>query len=231
MPSSKFAAWLRVTPPPTTLAESSAIYKHLKSQGRGRASVFIRAKADANASDKEKAKNANIATYYTVFSHQPPNSPTIFDVPVYHNLPAPRDQDPFNIRGLQDRKPFPPPKTFACWLETAGEDDSYGEQIKRDNPYHGSFKVAPQDWLQDVYGETGAPPGVKQGLGLVLKENDVAREAEAAAEAEHQNAVGKSGQNRKLKMNSLMNPWYEAMGVDKSQMSQKTNNDAAAKLK
>lgn len=221
MSSGKFAAWLRVTPSPTTLAESSAVFKHLKTQGQGRVTIFIRAKAKEKAGrrdgSKESDEHENTAAYYTVFSRAPSTQrmTTTFEVPVYHDLSSPRDQDPFNIRGLQDRKPNPPPKTFSCRLENVSENGTYEEQIKQDNPYHGSFKVAYTDWLQEVYGETGAPPGVKQGLGLVLNEEDAALEAEAAAERDQRKEGDKPRRERKLRMNSLMDTWYEAMGVER----------------
>ncbi|KAK5093690.1 hypothetical protein LTR70_005689 [Exophiala xenobiotica] len=220
MSSSKFAAWLRVTPPPTSLAESSAIFKHLKTQGQGRVTTFIRAKAKEKAGQRDGDKNndhlENTAAYYTVFSRPPSiqRMTTTFEVPVYHNLPSPRDQDPFNIRGLQDRKPYPPSKTFSCRLENVGENDTYGEQIKQDNQYHGSFKVAYTDWLQEVYGETGAPPGVKQGLGQVLSEEEAVLEAQAAAERDQRTPSERPRRERKLKMNSLIDTWHEAMGIE-----------------
>lgn len=152
-------------------------------------------------------------------------------MPVYHKLPNPRDLDPFNIRGLQDRKPFPEPKTFTCRLENIPEDEAraYGEQIKKDNPYHGSFKVAYQDWLQDVYGETGAPPGVKQGLGLVLSDDEAVREAGAAVQRDQKLVRSdRPVTERKIRMDSLMDAWYEAMGVEKPQKGQKSGSVARA---
>ena len=262
MSSSKFAAWLRVTPPPTTLAESSAVLKHLKTHGQGRVTTFIRAKArptekkgpaapaklkDAiKEPDKTRAarvdkiledvteatrgvedelqdgkraedEDTSSALFYTVFSRSSPlqQSSVPFEVPVYHNLRSFRDQDPFNIRGLQDRKPYPAPKTFTCHLEAADENDAYSETIKRDNPYHGSFKVAYTDWLQEVYGETGAPAGIRQGLGHVLDEEMAAREAEAAAERDKRGEHERPQRERKLKMNSLMDTWYEGKGSER----------------
>jgi len=96
--SSKFAAWLHVTPSPTTIAESSAIYKGLKSQGR--VSAFIR--ATRNDARVDATNSGGSATYYTTFAHEPPRLKWKFEVPVYHDVPDPKEEDPYNIRGLQD---------------------------------------------------------------------------------------------------------------------------------
>lgn len=158
MSTSRFAVWLRVTPSPLTIAESSAIFKSLKSQGR--VTHFVKYARPSQLNDGS-------TTYYVALSHEPPSLKTSFEVPVYHNLLSPHDLDPFRIRGLQDRKPFPPPKTFSCRIEhlQTHEGDA-GYEVRTANPYHGSFKVQKHDWLQSIYAETGAPPGVKEGLGL-----------------------------------------------------------------
>lgn len=260
MPAGRFAAWLRVTPPPTTLAESSAIYKHLKTQGPGLVTTFIKAnakigatgKADAVADSRPNDANGSptvprdrdgdivkyastngagtdletdTASYYAVFTHSQALSSGPFSVPVYHNLPSPRDLDPFNIRGLQDRHPYPAPKTFTCHLSPAGQNDTYGEQIKQDNQYHGSFKVAYTDWLQDVYHETGAPAGVKEGLGLALSEEEAAKEAERVAERRRNDPDPRSNprKERKIKMNSLMDAWFEAIRKENSKKKKTTS--------
>ena len=227
MPTPKFAAWLRVAPAPTTISESSAILKHLKTQGygqgqsqaqrqaQGRVKTFIRAKAGHPYEDKDNTTSTS-ATYFTTFTHRP--TPQIFSVPVHHNHLSPHALDPFNIRGLKDRKPHPQPTTFTCTLEPASSHDAstYAAQIKKENPYHGSFTVAFSDWLQDVYGETGAPPGVKQALGVKLSETE-------AAEERGERRIGHGGleTNSKLRMNSLMRTWKEAVDdetEDKAQL-------------
>ena len=223
MPTPKFAAWLRVVPPPTTISESSAILKHLKTQGhsqgqsqgnrqaQGRVKTFIRAKTGHPYKDKDKtSSSSDSATYYTTFTYRP--TPQTFSVPVHHNHTLPHTLDPFNIRGLKDRKPHPQPTTFTCTLEPASSHDAstYAAQIKKENPYHGSFRVAFSDWLQDVYGETGAPPGAKQALGVQLSESEAADERK-----ERDMGHGGLGTNNKLKMNSLMRTWREAVGMEK----------------
>ena len=223
MSTTKFATWLRVTPPPTTLAESSAIFNSLKSQGR--VTHFIKHARPKHHTEKS-------TTYYTVFSREPPSLKPVFEVPVYHNLPSPRDLDPFNIRGLQDRKPLPAPKTFICRIEALQDNEkTVGDEIKKANPYYGSFKVQEQDWLQTVYAETGAPPGVKEGLGLPDERTDeeiAAAKAKETAEAfsKARNAKERRMVKRKerrpstpdaMKLDSLMDAWYEGLGLEKSQ--------------
>lgn len=161
MSSSKLAALLRVIPKPTTLAESSAIFKTLKTKAK--LSSFLR----FPTLDKESS-----ACFYIAFSRQSPDydASKPLEVPVYHNQLDPRDEDPFNIRGLQDRKPSPKPLTFRCSVEalTERESEDIKAQIQKDNKFHGSFITARKekdDWLQMVVRETGAPNVIVRGLG------------------------------------------------------------------
>ncbi|KAJ9653081.1 hypothetical protein H2198_007695 [Neophaeococcomyces mojaviensis] len=202
--SSKFRAWLHVTPCPRTLAESSAIFKHLKSQGR--VSAFIRATQTATGS--ESPSNGGSTTYYTIFSHEPPHLRTSYNVPVYHDVSNPRDEDPYNIRGLQDRKPFPPPRIFTCTLESVDQNTALlDEKICLNNPYHGPFRVEKNDWFQEVLGEIGAPAGLQQGLGIV-------GEGTTAEDIHGERAKRKTGRQRRIRMDSLMEPWHEAVGLE-----------------
>ena len=172
--STRFATFLRVTPIPKTIAESSAIFKHLKT--RGRVLSFIRA--------PHREQDGCSASYYAVFSGNHPvniEQNSSFDVPVYHNLPKPRDEDPFNIRGLQSRKPFPQAVTFKCTIEgvEGRERATVDESIKKENPFHGHFKTlkADQDWLQEVLQETGTPFAIVKALGHRVDEKVWRKEA------------------------------------------------------
>lgn len=215
--SSKFAVWLRVKPPPATLAESRAIFKHI--QARGRVTAFTKTPRHEHDDDSKTA------SYYTVFAHEPPSLRVKlqFDVPVYHDLPSLRDEDPFNIRGLQDRKPWPSPVNFTCTFERLNQNEVHAveKQLSTDNPFHGSFKVkrAEDDWLQEVMSETGASPGIVKGLGQMEEYTTSGLEGDRDQldknkNFENANSVGTvqlSGSNkkrqarkRKLRMDSLI---------------------------
>lgn len=161
--SAKFAAWLRVTPSPVTLAESGAIYQALRAQGR--INTFIKRNGTG---DRIGGQQSPSSTYYAVFSREPPSLRMTFDVPVYHSLSSARDEDPFNIRGLQDRKPMPTPKTFKCTLERAQPDEVklQEENIRKHNPLYGPFKVEKNSWLRDVLVNSGATPAIANGCSI-----------------------------------------------------------------
>lgn len=165
MSSIQLAALLRVRPKPKTLAESSAIFKRLKTKAR--ISSFLR----FPASDTKTS-----TCFYLAFSRQSTDfdASKPLEVLVYHNQLDPRDEDPFNIRGLQDRKPLPKPATFHCSVEalTEREAEDIRRQIQRQNPFHGSFtteRKEKDDWLQMVMRETGAPNVIVRGLGQTIK--------------------------------------------------------------
>lgn len=212
--SGRFAAWLRVAPSPSTLAESSAIFRHLKSKGR--VTAFTKDPRDDN-------KDASTALYFTTFAHEPlglrPDSR--FDVQVYHNEINLRDQDPFDIRGLQSRKPLPEPMTFSCHVERMNEAQQRAVEntIKSKNRYHGHFKVQKrhEDWLQEAVSETGAPAAIAKALGQLVgdtKLSDTSQSEEnkqsdghAANLKEVSKNHGKSSlraNKRRLRMDSLI---------------------------
>lgn len=209
--STKFAAWLRVFPAPTTLAESSAIYQALSKQGR--ISTFIKSE-NAGRGQKED-HHGSTSTFYAVFPHEPPTLRMAFEVPVYHNLPSARDEDPFNIRGFQNRKPMPPPRTFVCVIERASREEakSQEEAMKRRNPYHGHFNVEKDSWLQDVLVETNAPPGVPKGCAMRIVDDTSIVSPESAGVKSQPEEREKP---QKINMGSLLEMWKEATSSDKN---------------
>lgn len=162
MLSNSIATLVRVTPSPTTLAESSAVFRKLKDYGQVRS--FIKAPA--------YLKHAGSSLYYAVIANTSPtlHSSLKFNVPVYHDLRDPKDEDPFNIRGLQDRKPYPEPVTFVCTLEQIDDQDRRKQienALKVQNPYTEEFRTAQEkdDDLQSVLRDTKAPLPAIRGLG------------------------------------------------------------------
>lgn len=213
--SAKFAAWLHVTPAPTTLAESSAVYQVLRKHGR--ISAFIR--SEYSRREKEKG-NTSSATFYTVFPHEPPNLEKSFRVPVYHNLPNARDEDPFNIRGLQTRKPMPEPKTFTCTVEAMAQSTArFEDQAMIDeSPYHGQFRVQKNDWLRDALFETNAPPGIPKGCANRVIENEKSIDA---ADTTGGSQPERPARRRKINMRSLMEMWKEASELQRQKEESK----------
>lgn len=166
MSNTKLAALLRVTPRPATLAESSAIFKSLKTKAR--LSGFLR----WPSLDKEDS-----ACFYVAFSRQAADfdASKPLEVPVYDDQIDPCDEDPFNIRDLQDRKPSPKPTSFRCSIEalTGRESENIRKQMQKNNPFHSAFVTARKeedDWLQMVMRETGAPVVLARGLGQLVDE-------------------------------------------------------------
>jgi len=146
------------------------------------------------------------ATYYTTFAHEPPRLKWKFEVPVYHDVPDPKEEDPYNIRGLQDRKPYPTPRTFICALESAEQVGSEYKNSPLSNQYHGHFRVAKSDWFQEVLAETGAPPGIQHSLGIV-------EEGTTTENVQDRQIRRNRVRQRRIRMDSLMKPWREATSV------------------
>lgn len=161
MLSNSIATFVRVTPPPKTLAESSAVFKRLKEYGR--VTSFARGPSQFRRNDS--------SLYYAVLANPSPklNRPLTFDVPIYHNQRDPKDEDPFNIRGLQDRKPWPEACTLTCNVEQIDEDQrtQVEDYLKSKNPYACQFHTVAEkyDRLQAVLRDTKAPLPVINGLG------------------------------------------------------------------
>lgn len=197
MSTGKFAALIRVRPAPTTIAASSAVLKHLKKQGR--IITFIR-KPEQQVQNDE-------ACYYTIFSHEPPSLSTEFAVSVYHDLPTPRDVDPFNIRGMLNRKPNPDPIELQCKLDVVPKQEMHQQKdwIDEQSHYRGGYFTDYKNQrpeLQSLYHNIGAPPGVARSVG---DWNRAPGKMPASPPAPREDA-----KIRKLKMNALMESWREA---------------------
>ncbi|MBA7496218.1 hypothetical protein ES702_06817 [subsurface metagenome] len=218
--SAKLATRLRVTPSPTTLAESSAIYQALSKQGR--VSVFARCKGPSH----EQVTSTSSSTFFAIFSHEPPTLRTSFEVPVYHGLPSARDEDPFNIRGLQDRKPMPASKSFSCVIEKLHQREvkSQEEAIIRGHPYHGHFAVEKDGWLEDVLVQMNAPPGVARGCGI-RKRDDVFT---TFHDSDGRDEVRPKTKGHKINMGSVMDMWREATGRKKNNTIQEGSSEGSA---
>lgn len=213
--SAKLATWLRVTPSPTTLAETSAVYQALSRQGR--ISVFAKSK-DLSYEQINDSRGSS-STFYAVFPHEPPTLRTTFEVPVYHGLPSARDEDPFNIRGLQDRKPMPAPKIFSCVVEKVRmKDIKFNEKaVVKGNPYHGHFAVEDKGCLEGVLTDLNAPPGVARGCAIRKQHEDIASSGHTRIHDESP----KPSKARKINMSSLMDMWHEANNTGKYKEPQK----------
>lgn len=205
MLGNSIATLVRVTPSPTTLAESSAVFRKLKDFGQVRSFIeapshlnsarMLRAGRLISASAGKTTKSQDVAgssLYYAVIANPSPtlNSSLTFDAPVYHDLRNPKDEDPFNIRGLQDRKPYPEPITFSCVLEQINDQDRRNQiesLLKANNPYTEEFRTVQEqnDVLQSVLRDTKAPLPVIRGLGRLatLAEGGATARAATAPQA------------------------------------------------
>ena len=158
----RFAALIHVQPSPKTLAETSAIFKHLKTFGR--VTTFIKDPSPLNAQTQ-----ANPSRYYVEIANEIPSlfSGKKFDVSVHHNLPNPRDEDPLNLRGLQDRKRWLEPVQFDCTVLQIQEDEqaTIRKLLKDQNPYRENFTVSKADCLPQVLRDINAPPRIIKGMG------------------------------------------------------------------
>lgn len=188
MLSNSIATFVRVTPSPRTIAESSAVFRKLKEYGQ--VTSFIKG--------PHYLERAHSQLYYAVLANTSPtlNPPLKFDVPVYHGLQDPKDEDPYNIRGLQDRKPYPEPIKFACTVEQIDDLErrkQVEDYLRLKNPYREEFRTAweADDDTQTVLRETKAPLPLLRGLGRLVPVHKGREMSRLAAEKLRRRRMGR----------------------------------------
>lgn len=128
-------ARLHVTPPPITLAETNAILKALQSFGPVSAFLSPLYVPGLRACPR--------STFYAIFNEskalEKAKAASPITVQVGHDFADPKEVDPFNLRGLWDRKQVER-KTFHCAVH--GETDPYRHtRIVEENLYHMPFRL------------------------------------------------------------------------------------------
>ena len=118
MPSASIlgrAARLLVTPAPTTLSDSLCILKRL--QRFGPVSTFLNPRYVPALSQNSKETDSNTATLLAIFASCDSLNTAMHATPLTIetglDAPDPREEDPYNVRGLRDRIPILS-KTFKC---------------------------------------------------------------------------------------------------------------------
>lgn len=115
-------ARLVISPPPTTLGESTAVLKRLQTWGH----VVSFTKTGAGQQTNPNGQNDEVEMT-VVFSASSDGEELLkksttaapdssFTVRVNHDLPDPWEEDPYNVRNLQSRKQ-PQAKTMTCRLQ------------------------------------------------------------------------------------------------------------------
>jgi len=150
------AAKVSVIPPPSTLAESAAVLRKLQSFGR----VTAFAKC-AGRGDREEVQDFDVLfSSPEQVAHACRDSP--FAVAVNHDLPNPADIDPYDVRGLQQRKQ-PRPASMTCEVAAVGrewEKEGFARRGLLDAPSSQKDKGR----LYEVLLEAAAPQGLAAGL-------------------------------------------------------------------
>lgn len=117
-----FAARIQVSPPTTTLTQSAAILRQLQSYGR------------VIAFNKVSDESPEIQEMEVIYSSADDvlraSTASPLRIKVNHDLPDPKTEDPYNVRGLQSR-PRPLPKTLICTINE-----------KRNHSYNGRNRLS-----------------------------------------------------------------------------------------
>lgn len=176
--ASFYTARLRVTPSPATLSETFAILSELKQFGTIATFVQDVTTQQSASSDPDQA-NANGKPYSIVYTTLAPRLQTIrvesakdhsksslnFNVSANAVYPNPRDLDPYNVRGLLQRKPRPEAVTFACTLTLEQETKPHpGADILGYTEHSGPFSVDRDDGYAWVLAKSNTPAGLIAGL-------------------------------------------------------------------
>ncbi|KAK5047815.1 hypothetical protein LTR84_006480 [Exophiala bonariae] len=151
-----FVARLLVSPPTTSLSESTAVLKRIQSVGHPAAFSKI--------TNPAAGKNDRHQEFDLVYLSRQPLlrvcklSPVT--IQVNQNFPDPTIQDPYNVRGLQDRKQ-PPPKTFTCHIDVRDDGYTYSGQ----NLLSKSFAPSNLSSLYQALQESQAPKTLIDAFG------------------------------------------------------------------
>lgn len=151
-----FIARVLVSPPTTSLAESTAIIKQF--QAFGHPAAFSKATHPAALNDEHQQEFDLVYLSSDQLLHACSVSP--ITVRVNHDLPEPRIVDPYNVRGLQDRN-HPVPKTFVCRINKRDDDYTYASQ----NSLSGGFAPTNMSKLYQSLQDTQAPSSLIEAFG------------------------------------------------------------------
>jgi len=159
-----FPAIVRITPAPTTLAESSTILNHLRSIAP--VLVFLNPRYQPSASEDLSSGSSSVHEILVSPSSKTSNllssSPYTITYPPIPE-PDPEEVDPFGVRGLSLRKAVTS-KTFQC--EVIGDKSNFeAHRIHaKNNAFHGQFKVDRKSLLYESLIKAGAPVSIVDGL-------------------------------------------------------------------
>lgn len=151
-----FIARLLVSPPATSLTESTAILKQL--QVFGHPAAFSKASHPAALNDDHQQEYDLVYLSSDQLLHACSVSP--ITVRVNHNLPDPIGEDPYNVRGLQDRKQALP-KTFVCHIHKRDNEYTYTGQ----NSLSTGFAPSNMSGLYQSLQDTQAPDSLMDAFG------------------------------------------------------------------
>jgi hypothetical protein len=193
-------ARILVSPKPVSLSETSAILKALQSFGP--VSNFLNPRYMPYLKPKSQTE------FYVTFKESEAldkarmANPLVVDVG--HDAVDPDEADPFNVRGLWDRKKVER-KTFTCFVYPDGKNRRPVEA----NPYHGPFRVdrlavSFQDLLRQ-----GAP---STEIADCVRKRHLNKSDRARLEQEAQRlsfySIGENGEVT----GGLMDTWRENLG-------------------
>ena len=155
-----------VSPPAVTLAESTAVLRRLQSFGPVTSFTL---RESTRKRTKPSQSNVEQQMIDVVFSNngtaQIACDASPFVVKINHDLPDPRVEDPFNLRGLQSREQ-PRPTTMTCLVEARNEQLQSGQ-----NTLSNGFSPSIKTRLHQSLFEGEPPPsiaeGVAEGLGVL----------------------------------------------------------------
>jgi hypothetical protein len=149
------AARVIITPPPTSLMESTAILQRLQHFGRV-CSFHCPTLTKAGSGQSQETE---IVYASPEFSVQACNASPV-TVQVNQDLPDPAIEDPYNVRGLQSRM-RQGPRTFTCRIEGPRERTYINQQMLA-----GGFSPSNQSRLYQSLLQTGAPSSIVDALGV-----------------------------------------------------------------
>ncbi|KEF56916.1 uncharacterized protein A1O9_07106, partial [Exophiala aquamarina CBS 119918] len=173
-----FIARVLVSPPTTSLAESTAIVKHL--QVFGHPAAFSKASHPAAQNDEHQQEFDLVYLSSEQLLHACSLSP--ITIRVNHDLPDPRIVDPYNVRGLQDRR-RPSPKAFVCRVSKRDNDYTYTGQ----NSLSGGFAPSNMSRLYQSLQETQAPVSLTDAFGASPAGDGHLENRTSPAHKEHEN--------------------------------------------
>lgn len=165
-----FVARLRVSPPTTSLSESTALLKRLQSVAHPAA--FSKATHPAAVKHDRHQEFDLVYLSLQQLLHVCKLSP--ITVQVNQNLPDPTIQDPYNVRGLQDRKQLLP-KTFTCHIDKRDDGYTFSGRNLLSNPfapsnmsslYQGLQESKAPETLIDAFGASAFGDGHMEDLVL-----------------------------------------------------------------